>query len=43
MRIHQLRRTGIEVGAHALGTLAFGKMGNPDHDDCGRMIHRALP
>ncbi len=22
--------------------MMFGRMGNPDHDDCGRMIHRAL-
>src|SRR3954467_2953722 len=40
--IRKLGRTGIEVSAYCLGTMMFGKMGNPDHDDCVRMIHRAL-
>ncbi|EXU62752.1 aldo/keto reductase [Streptomyces sp. PRh5] len=42
MRMRKLGRTGIEVSAYCLGTMMFGKMGNPDHDDCARMIHRAL-
>ncbi|MGE9694777.1 MULTISPECIES: aldo/keto reductase [unclassified Streptomyces] len=42
MRMRKLGRTGIEVSAYCLGTMVFGKMGNPDHDDCARMIHRAL-
>ncbi|MPY55408.1 aldo/keto reductase [Streptomyces acidicola] len=42
MRMRKLGRTGIEVSAYCLGTMVFGKMGNPDHDDCVRMIHRAL-
>ncbi|WP_307134855.1 aldo/keto reductase [Streptomyces aurantiacus] len=42
MHMRQLGRTGIEVSAYCLGTMMFGRMGNPDHDDCGRMIHRAL-
>ncbi|MFE4869289.1 aldo/keto reductase [Streptomyces sp. NPDC056682] len=42
MRIRKLGRTGIEVSAYCLGTMVFGKMGNPDHDDCAHMIHRAL-
>ncbi|MCO5971313.1 aldo/keto reductase [Actinoallomurus sp. WRP9H-5] len=41
MRMRQLGRTGIEVSAYCLGTMMFGT-GNPDHDDCVRMIHRAL-
>ncbi|MFD7117427.1 aldo/keto reductase [Streptomyces sp. NPDC059922] len=42
MRMRKLGRTGIDVSAYCLGTMVFGKMGNPDHDDCVRMIHRAL-
>ncbi|MFE2036246.1 aldo/keto reductase [Streptomyces scopuliridis] len=42
MRMRKLGRTGIEVSAYCLGTMVFSKMGNPDHDDCVRMIHRAL-
>jgi aryl-alcohol dehydrogenase-like predicted oxidoreductase len=40
--MRKLGRTGIEVSAYCLGTMMFGKMGNPDHDDCVGMIHRAL-
>lgn len=36
MRVRQLGQTGIEVSACCLGTVVFGKMGNPGHDDCGR-------
>ncbi|MFD9395251.1 aldo/keto reductase [Streptomyces sp. NPDC060000] len=42
MRMRKLGRTGIEVSAYCLGTMVFGKMGNPDHDDCVHMIHRTL-
>ncbi|MFD6342577.1 aldo/keto reductase [Streptomyces sp. NPDC060131] len=42
MRMRKLGRTGIDVSAYCLGTMVFGRMGNPDHDDCVRMIHRAL-
>ncbi|MET9914398.1 aldo/keto reductase [Streptomyces sp. NPDC006476] len=42
MRMRKLGRTGIEVSAYCLGTMMFGKMGNPDHDDCVGMIQRAL-
>src|SRR5690606_28924371 len=34
--------TGIEVSAHCLGAMMFGSAGNPDHDDCVRIIHAAL-
>ncbi|SDO71842.1 Predicted oxidoreductase [Lentzea jiangxiensis] len=37
-----LGRTGIEVSAYCLGTMMFGQVGNPDQDDCVRIIHRAL-
>ncbi len=42
MRTRTLGRTGIHLSAYCLGTMMFGQVGNPDHDDCVRMIHRAL-
>ncbi|MEU6077029.1 aldo/keto reductase [Micromonospora sp. NPDC047074] len=42
MRYRVLGRTGIEVSVHCLGTMMFGFVGNPDHDDCARIIHAAL-
>ncbi|MFE7116823.1 aldo/keto reductase [Streptomyces sp. NPDC057654] len=42
MRTRKLGRTGIEVSAYCLGTMVFGKTGNPDRGECTRMIHRAL-
>ncbi|MEV4568058.1 aldo/keto reductase [Nonomuraea sp. NPDC049419] len=42
MRTRPLGRTGIQVSPFALGTMMFGRTGNPDHDACVRMIHRAL-
>jgi aryl-alcohol dehydrogenase-like predicted oxidoreductase len=38
-----LGRTGIKVSPYGLGALMLGaSIGNPDHDDAVRMIHRAL-
>ncbi len=37
-----LGRTGIQVSPFALGTMKFGPYGNPDPDDCVRIIHKAL-
>jgi aryl-alcohol dehydrogenase-like predicted oxidoreductase len=34
--------TGISVSRHCLGAMMFGAMGNREHDDCVRIIHRAL-
>jgi aryl-alcohol dehydrogenase-like predicted oxidoreductase len=34
--------TGLRVGPLTLGTMMFGAWGNTDHDECVRMIHRAL-
>ncbi|HEY1640900.1 MAG TPA: aldo/keto reductase [Streptosporangiaceae bacterium] len=34
--------TGIEVSVHCLGTMMFGSVGNPGHDDCVRIIRAAL-
>ncbi|MEV4098305.1 aldo/keto reductase [Streptosporangium saharense] len=42
MRYRVLGGTGIEVSVHCLGTMMFGAVGNPDHDECVRMIHTAL-
>ncbi len=42
MRYRSLGRTGIKVSPYALGAMMFGALGNPDHDDCVRIIHRAL-
>lgn len=42
MRYRILGGTGIEVSAHCLGAMMFGAVGNPDHDDCARIIHAAL-
>ncbi|MDQ0992517.1 aldo/keto reductase [Streptomyces sp. V3I7] len=42
MRHRVLGGTGIEVSAYCLGTMMFGSVGNPDHDECVRIIHAAL-
>jgi aryl-alcohol dehydrogenase-like predicted oxidoreductase len=42
MRYRTLGRTGIQVSPYALGAMMFGAMGNPDHDDSIRIIHKAL-
>jgi aryl-alcohol dehydrogenase-like predicted oxidoreductase len=42
MRYRTLGSTGIEVSVQCLGAMMFGSVGNPDHDDCTRIIHTAL-
>ncbi|MFF8280578.1 aldo/keto reductase [Streptomyces lateritius] len=42
MRYRVLGGTGIEVSTYCLGTMMFGAVGNPDHDDSVRVIHAAL-
>ena len=42
MKYRTLGRTGIEVSPYCLGAMMFGAMGNPDHDDSIRIIHKAL-
>ena len=42
MQYRPLGRTGIQVSPYCLGAMMFGKLANPDHDECVRMIHKAL-
>ncbi|GAA2803879.1 aldo/keto reductase [Kitasatospora paracochleata] len=42
MRYRVLGGTGIEVSTHCLGTMMFGAVGNPDHEECARIVHAAL-
>src|SRR5579871_3032726 len=42
MQYRTLGRTGIKVSAYCLGAMMFGSLGNPDHDDGVRIIHKAL-
>jgi aryl-alcohol dehydrogenase-like predicted oxidoreductase len=43
MQYRPLGRTGIMVSPYALGTLLLGAtIGNPDHDDSIRIVHKAL-
>jgi aryl-alcohol dehydrogenase-like predicted oxidoreductase len=42
MHYRTLGRTGIQVSPYALGAMMFGAIGNPDHADSIRIIHRAL-
>jgi aryl-alcohol dehydrogenase-like predicted oxidoreductase len=37
-----LGRTGISVSQMCLGAMMFGAFGNADHDDAGKIIHKAL-
>lgn len=42
MEYRTLGRTGISVSPLCLGTMMFGAWGNTDHDECVRIVHRAL-
>jgi aryl-alcohol dehydrogenase-like predicted oxidoreductase len=42
MEYRPLGRTGVKVSVQCLGAMMFGPWGNPDHDDCLRMVDRAL-
>ena len=42
MRTRTLGRTGIQISELTLGTMMLGSMGNADHDEGVRIIHRAL-
>jgi aryl-alcohol dehydrogenase-like predicted oxidoreductase len=34
--------TGLKVSPLCLGAMMFGSWGNRDHDECLRIVHRAL-
>jgi aryl-alcohol dehydrogenase-like predicted oxidoreductase len=42
MQYRTLGGTGIKVSPYALGAMMFGAIGNPDHGDSIRIIHKAL-
>ncbi|MDX3003402.1 aldo/keto reductase [Kribbella solani] len=42
MQYRTLGRTGIKVSPYALGAMMFGAVGNSDHGDSIRIIHKAL-
>ena len=42
MQYRTLGKTGIKVSPYCLGAMMFGALGNPDHDDATRIIHKAL-
>jgi len=43
MRYRTLGRTGIKISPYALGAMMLGAgIGNPDEDECIRIVHRAL-
>lgn len=42
MDYRTLGRTGIKVSPYCLGAMMFGKIANPNRDECIRMIHKAL-
>lgn len=42
MEYRTLGRTGMSVSHLTLGAMMLGAMGNPDREDCVRIVHRAL-
>jgi aryl-alcohol dehydrogenase-like predicted oxidoreductase len=42
MEYRTLGNTGMSVSRYCLGAMMFGAMGNRDHDDCVRIIHKAF-
>ncbi len=42
MYYRTLGRTGIKVSPYCLGAMMFGKGGNPDRDECIRMIRKSV-
>jgi aryl-alcohol dehydrogenase-like predicted oxidoreductase len=42
MQYRTLGGTGIKVSPYALGAMMFGAVGNPDHEDSIKIIHKAL-
>ncbi len=42
MKYQSLGTTGVSVSRYCLGAMMFGAMGNTDHDECVRIIDRAI-
>jgi aryl-alcohol dehydrogenase-like predicted oxidoreductase len=42
MDLRTLGATGMKVSPLCLGAMMFGALGNSDHQDCERIIHRAI-
>lgn len=42
MDMRSLGATGMKVSPLCLGAMMFGTLGNRDHDECVRIIHRAI-
>jgi aryl-alcohol dehydrogenase (NADP+) len=42
MQYRRLGKTGIKVSPYCLGAMMFGGIGNPDHDEAIRIIHKTL-
>jgi aryl-alcohol dehydrogenase-like predicted oxidoreductase len=42
MEYRPLGKTGIKVTPYCLGAMMFGGLANADHDDCIRIVHKAL-
>ena len=42
MKYASLGTTGVSVSRYCLGAMMFGQMGNTDHVECIRIIHKAL-
>jgi aryl-alcohol dehydrogenase-like predicted oxidoreductase len=42
MEYSLLGRSGIEVSRYCLGTVNFGALGNPDHEECVRITHASF-
>lgn len=42
MNYRPFGRTGIKVSPYCLGAMMFGAGGNPDHQECTQIIHKAL-
>src|SRR5207237_7228848 len=42
MELRTLGRTGMKVSPLCLGAMMFGAWGNPDHEECVRIVHAAL-
>ncbi len=42
MEYKRLGNSGLRVSRLCVGTMMFGRWGNPDHEDCVRIMHRAF-